>query len=189
MTSHNLYYVKLRYFLSAVLIGAYSIAPVAAPAPAQAWPQQSNQVQLTRDIVAIMQEKHFRKQKLDDGLSSALLDNYLHVLDPNRQIFLQTDVNEFNQYRTVLDDELRAGQLTSARIIYQRFSDRYDARLQWVLAQVEPLVKQNAFNGNDSIEIDRKKSTWPADMAAAEKLWESYVKNAILSLQLADKPT
>ncbi|HQQ63463.1 MAG TPA: carboxy terminal-processing peptidase [Pseudomonadales bacterium] len=160
-----------------------------ATTPTAVWPADSKQVQLTRDIVTIMQEKHFRKQKLDDQFSSALLDNYLAMLDPNHQIFLQSDIEEFARYRNLLDDELQIGQLTSARAIYQRFYDRYSSRLAWVATRIDPLLKANEFNGDDMIEVDRKKSPWPADAAAADKLWEQYVKNSILSLQLADKPT
>lgn len=159
-----------------------------AASPEEIWPKDNVQVQLTRDVVTIMQEKHFRKQKLDDALSSELLDNYLKMLDPNRQIFLQTDINEFNQSRNKLDDELAIGQLTTARAVYQRYFDRLTARLEWTIKQIEPLAKQETFTGDDVVEIDRKDSPWPADMSAADQLWINYIKNAILSLKLADKP-
>jgi hypothetical protein len=37
-----------------------------ASAAKPAWPEDSAQMQLTREIVDIMQQKHFRKQILDD---------------------------------------------------------------------------------------------------------------------------
>jgi carboxyl-terminal processing protease len=160
-----------------------------ASAAKPAWPEDSAQMQLTREIVDIMQQKHFRKQMLDDSLSSMLLDNYLKSLDPNRMILLQTDIDEFNQYRNKLDDDLSAGKLATAQMVYQRYYERYSARLDWVIQQVEPLVKNEAFTGDDEIEIDRKNSPWPADMSAADQLWLRYLKNDILALRLADKPT
>jgi carboxyl-terminal processing protease len=175
---------KLICFSAAVLVFAVH-ADTAKPV----WPEDSAQTQLTREIVDIMQEKHFRKQKLDDALSSMLLDNYLKALDPNRMIFIQADIDEFNKYRNKLDDDLVAGKLTSAENIYQRYYDRYTARLDWAIKQVEPAVKNENFSGNDEIEVDRKDSPWPADMQAADQLWLRYVKNDILSLKLADKPT
>ncbi len=181
-----------RALLAALLLGITSQAVIATEpqktAPV-AWPQETVQVQLTRDIVTIMQEKHFRKQKLDDALSSELLDNYLEMLDPNRQIFLQSDIDEFAAYRDVLDDELGSGQLKAPRVIYQRFYERYTERLQWILQQIGPLVKSEQFSGTDQVEIDRKHSPWPADRQAADALWLRYLKNAILTLKLADKPT
>lgn len=171
-----------------LLAGAASSLAIPLAANNTIWPPENDQVQLTRDVVTIMQEKHFRKQKLDDQFSSSLLDNYLQMLDPNRQIFLQSDIDEFNQFRTRMDDELKVGQLISARAIFQRYFDRYSARLTWIMQQIDPLVKQDDFNGNESVEIDRKKSPWPADSKAADDLWRLYLKNAILTLKLADKP-
>ncbi len=181
-----------RWFqpVCAVTLSLWSVLALAVPTPATApvWPQDNTQLQLTRDVVAIMQEKHFRKQKLDDALSAELLDNYLEMLDPNRQIFLQADIDEFNRYRNLLDDELSVGQLSSARSIYQRYYERYSARLQWILDHIDTLSKQTDFSGSDVVEVDRKKSPWPADAQAADQLWSGYLKNAVLSLQLADKP-
>ncbi len=171
--------------LSGVLIALSSYADTAK----QVWPADSAQMQLTKEIVDIMETKHFRKQKLDDALSSMLLDNYLKSLDPNRMIFLQADIDEFNGYRNKLDDEMAAGKLTSAQLIYQRYFDRYSARLDWVIKQVEPVVKNETFTGNDEIEIDRKDSPWPADAQVQDQLWMRYLKNDILGLRLADKPT
>ncbi|HSC75061.1 MAG TPA: carboxy terminal-processing peptidase [Pseudomonadales bacterium] len=172
-------------FLSSSLFVAWSYAD----SPKQVWPEDSAQMQLTREVVEIMQEKHFRKQKLDDALSSMLLDNYLKALDPGRMIFLQSDIDEFNHFRNKIDDELAAGKLTSPQLIYQRYYDRYSARLNWILNEIAPVVKNETFTGNDEIEVDRKNSPWPTDMQAADLLWMRYLKNDILGLRLADKPT
>ena len=172
--------------LSGSLVAALSYADTPTK---QVWPADSAQMQLTKEIVDIMETKHFRKQKLDDALSSMLLDNYLKSLDPNRMIFLQADIDEFNGYRNKIDDEMAAGNLTSPQLIYQRYYDRYSARLDWVIKQVEPVVKNETFTGNDEIEIDRKDSPWPADAQVADQLWMRYLKNDILGLRLADKPT
>lgn len=152
------------------------------------WPSANEQMQLTRDVVTIMQTKHFRKQKLDDQFSASLLDNYLQMLDPNHQIFLQSDIDEFSRFRTTMDDELKIGQLNGARAIFQRYFERYSARLTWITQQIDALVKQESFTGNEIVEIDRKKSPWPANAQAADDLWRLYLKNAILTLKLADKP-
>jgi hypothetical protein len=61
---------------------------------------------------------------------------------------------------------LSAGKLATAQMVYQRYYERYSARLDWVVQQVEPLVKNETFTGDDEIEIDRKDSPWPADMSS-----------------------
>ncbi|MEZ5436129.1 MAG: hypothetical protein R3E67_06240 [Pseudomonadales bacterium] len=105
-------------------------------------------------------------------------------------IFLQSDIDEFNtKYRNTLDDDLGSGRLTSAEAIYQRYYDRFSNRLLWASQKIEPLVKNEKFSGEETIQTDRKKSPWPADQAAADTLKGEYLKNDILNLRLADKPT
>jgi carboxyl-terminal processing protease len=155
-----------------------------------AWSDDGSQQALTKEIVEIMQAQHFRKMPIDDALSSMLLDNYLKVLDPKRMIFLQSDIDEFDtKYRAALDNDLQSGKLTSAEAIYQRYYDRFSSRLQWAIQQIEPMVKNETFTGEESIQVDRKNSPWPADKTAADTLWVNYLKNDILNLRIADKPT
>lgn len=179
---------RLGRLAIALVTGWLALAVQAAPLAPQAWPVDTAERQMTRDVVAILQNKHFRKLALDDALSAQLLDNYLAVLDPNRQIFLQSDIDEFFQYRDRLDDELGQGNLATPRNVYQRYHDRYAARLRWLLQQVDPLVAASDFTVDETIEIDRESSPWPANMAAADDLWRRYVKNSALGLVLADKP-
>lgn len=175
--------------LASALLLFVSVGASADTAKA-AWADDSLQQSLTQEIVDVMQTQHFRKMRMDDSLSSMLLDNYLKVLDPNRMIFLQSDIDEFNKkYRAALDDDLQSGKLLSAEAIYQRYYDRFSSRLQWAIQQIEPMVKNETFTGEESIQVDRKKSPWPADKAAADALWTDYLKNDILNLRLADKPT
>lgn len=169
---------------------AVAEAPTSTTTTKAAWVDDDLQQSLTKEIVDVMQTQHFRKMRLDDSLSSMLLDNYLKALDPNRMIFLQSDINEFNtKYRVAMDNDLQSGKLVSAEAIYQRYYDRFSSRLQWATQQIEPLVKSETFTGEDTIEVDRKKSPWPADKTAADALWLEYLKNDILNLRLANKPT
>ncbi len=159
----------------------------AMPEKASVWPLESSQIQMTRDVVTIMREKAFRKQPLNDSFSAELMDNYLDMLDPNHYVFTQADIQEFNLSRNALDDELANGQLTTPRAIYQRYYERYTARLQWAIDHIVPLVNAPIVSTDAIVEIDRKKSPWPTDEKAADLLWENSVRDAILSLELADK--
>lgn len=173
-----------------LLVSGSLLASINITAKPSAWHEDSSQIKLTQDIVQLMQTQHFRKMQLDDALASKLLDNYLKVLDPNRMIFLQIDIDEFNtRYRTTLDNDLESGRLLGAEAIYQRYYDRFTGRLEWAAKQVDFLVKNEKFNGDETIQTDRKKSPWPADQTAADQLWLAYLKNDILNLRLADKPT
>ena len=62
-------------------------------------------------ITQVMEKFHYRKPRLDDEMSSAVLDRYLESLDANRSFFSARDVAAFERYRLTLDDSLRTGKL------------------------------------------------------------------------------
>src|SRR4051812_19931253 len=53
---------------------------------------------------AFLERGHYSQQPLDDSVSSKFLDRYLDALDPAHLIFLQSDLAEFEKWRTELDD-------------------------------------------------------------------------------------
>lgn len=153
------------------------------------WPEDRAQVELTRDVVSIVQKKHFRKQQLNDAFSRELLANYLKNLDSNKLLFTQADVDGFKaQFGNQFDDDLKSGKLTAARAIYQLYYTRQLDRLDWLAQHVENVAKTEKFTGADTVEIDRKDSPWPKDQAEADQLWLAQLKNSIIALRLADKP-
>src|SRR6266700_2048510 len=55
-------------------------------------------------ITATMLETHqYLREKFNDSLSGKLLDRYLEALDPQHLHFLQSDLSEFERYRSTLD--------------------------------------------------------------------------------------
>ncbi|HUZ07993.1 MAG TPA: hypothetical protein VMV89_10955, partial [Candidatus Paceibacterota bacterium] len=73
----------------------------------------------------LLEEIHYSQQKLDPEMSEKFFDAYLEALDPRRENFLQSDVDEFARYRTNLDLFMNGGHeqsnLTPAFDIFQRY--------------------------------------------------------------------
>ena len=42
---------------------------------------------------------HYKKQKLNDSLSSVIYDQYINALDNNKLYFLKSDIDSFEKYR------------------------------------------------------------------------------------------
>jgi carboxyl-terminal processing protease len=109
---------------------------------------------LTKEILKILDERHFLTLPLDDALSSKLLDNYIDRLDPNKAFFYQADISEFNQYRTILDDQLKNGDDSAGFIIYDRFRQRIEDRLQKVIALLQDDQTIFDFTKDESLNTD-----------------------------------
>ena len=69
---------------------------------------------LDRTIANLLSQHHYRQSKLDDRLSSLILNTYLDDLDANHAYFLASDIAAFEKYRSTLDDALKNGNLQPA---------------------------------------------------------------------------
>ena len=101
-----------------------------------------DQEQATEIILHIIENYHYRKKALDDNLSSEILDTYLESLDPNRSFFTQQDIDEFEQYRYLLDDALDSSNLDPAFVIFKR----YRTRVQEGVGRALTLLDTNNFD-------------------------------------------
>lgn len=139
------------------------------------------------EIVNQLSEHHYRKQELNDSLSSRFLDEYLKTLDSSKNFFLAADIAEFDKYRKSFDDDLKAGKLANGFLIYNRFGERFNDRLTRVIAMLDDKKVEFNFDTDESFNSDRKNETWPANAEAADKLWLQHIKASLLSSTLSGK--
>ncbi len=163
--------------LSAV-ITAVVVSGAAALTPGDA------QVRSTRLIADLVSSIHYSRPRLDDELSSAMLDRYIDTLDPNKHFFLADDVAAFEQYRHYLDDAFRGANTSPAFEIYNIYKFRVERRIEHALAL---LGQEHDLTHDESYRIDYEEEPWPADKLQMDELWRKRVKNDILSLRLSGK--
>jgi carboxyl-terminal processing protease len=126
----------------------------------------------------------YRPVALDDALSTDILKRYLESLDGNKMFFTAQDIAGFDQYKTTLDDDIKAGDSAPAQAIFALYLKRVDERAAYARA----LLKQDIFHfdGSDRWYYDREKSPW-ATSQELDGLWKQSVRNDWLRLKLAGK--
>lgn len=136
-------------------------------------------------VAYILDNNHYRKIKLDDSLSSVILNEYLEALDNNKSYFTAQDIARFEKYRYRLDDLTREENVDPAFDIYAVFRKRFDERMDYVLNK---LVNETFdYTRDEYYETDRSKAPWPKDEVELNDLWRKIIKNQALSLKLAGK--
>lgn len=136
-------------------------------------------------ISAILDNNHYRKIKLNDSLSAAILDRYINELDNSKSYFLASDIKSFERYKYVIDDLTRNESVVPAFEIYKVFSERYQQRLDYVL---NTLVKKNFdYSIDEYYDTDRDKAPWAASTEELNEIWRKIIKSQALSLKLAGK--
>ena len=140
-----------------------------------------------REIVSKLEMLHYNKLKVGDEMSSGLWDEYIDSLDPSKSYFLSSDIDEFRQWRTKLDDDLKAGNVDRGFAIYNRYRLRVSDRLNNIISQLDNGLPKYDFGVNESLELDREDSQWPQSISAADDLWRKRMKGSVLSLRLTGK--
>lgn len=183
--------MKTSAFISLSLFAAlpsFATIPTAEiDAPFQAREYTQKQVTTSKQSLHQLLGRHYEKQRLNDDLSSKIFDIYIESMDGSRSYFLQSDINEFEQYRYKLDDGLIKGNLTAPFVIYNRLQQRVTERLSYLLKQLPDSAKQYDFNKKEELSLDRENSAWSKSNSELDDLWRKRLKNSILNLRLADK--
>jgi len=135
-------------------------------------------------ITTILSRYHYNKIKIDDSLSSMLLDKYLKVLDYSRVYFLKSDISEFEQYRYTLDDYLLEGTVEPFYDIFNKYAYRLGERIAYL-----DTILMNEFNYNliDSIESGTENTEWAENYLLMDTIWYKRVKADALNLKLNGK--
>ena len=138
------------------------------------------------EIVDKLTTKHYRQQPMDDELSKSLLEHYVNLLDPTKSYFLQSDISEFQQWETSLDDMLKDGDLDPGFKIYNRYYQRALDRLQ---GNIDLLKSDFEFDltKDEYLPFDVDDNQWPATAKDADDYWRKRIKEGYLRLKLNDK--
>ena len=142
---------------------------------------------LFREILERLATGHYRSQSIDDSLSERYLTEYISILDSGKNYFLQSDIDEFDQWKYVLDDLSKRGDVSPGFIMFNRLRDRAIDRLQSVLTLLEDSSYKFVLDGSNSIIIDGDERGWFQSEADANSFWEKRITDSLIRLLLNDK--
>jgi carboxyl-terminal processing protease len=174
--------VNLKRFIAHLQIFALAIVAGAARPSATVDRTEGNIAQLTAKL---LQGTHFEQMPLDDKVSSKFFDRYLQSLDGLYVHFLQSDLKDFEHYRTTLDDLTLKGDTSPAHRIFARFLERLEARVSYATNLLA--TETFEFTGDDRHALNRKDLPRPKDIEEARQLWRQHLRYEYLQDKLNDK--
>ena len=161
-------------------LAAITAAVLGAQAP-DLKPTETDQA--TARVVAMLLERdHLSKPKVDDQLAKSWARNYLKLLDPLKYYFTKADVEEFLKDETKLDDQVKAGDLSFATRVFERFLERSNERLE----DATELLKQKPdFTVDEALVDDPDRLDWPKDRDEAKDRLRKLIKYDLLRDKIA----
>lgn len=146
-----------------------------------------NQAIASVNVVQLLKSNSYEKPDLSREGAQKVYLSYLETLDRQRSFFLASDIEEFKKYQFSLDDALKGGNLRPAFEIFNRYQQRGEERVQYMLKLLKQGISKLNFNKQEKLEIDREDSPWLRNQAEQEDLWRRQLKDSVLAMKLNDK--
>ena len=141
--------------------------------------------QITKLVSQMIEKEHLIRVPINDTISGRLVDHYIKELDPQKLYFLQSDVDEFQQARTTLDDAIKQGNTDWAYSTFKRYLERLDQRI----TAAELLVDApHDFTVKESMAYDPKELKWAQNEDEMSDRWRKRIKYDLLLFRLEKTP-
>ena len=176
-----------RISLKPLIIWLVGVGLVTVSAQGYALAPASAQSDTLKEIIEVIEDRHYASRRYDDGLSAQHFTAYLDALDPQRMFFDADDIDLFSQWRLALDNAGRAGNLAPAFTMFNKYHDELKGRLTGILNTLPETIESFDFEVEEYLDIDRSEMAWAQDDAELDERWRKRIKNQALSLLLAEK--
>jgi carboxyl-terminal processing protease len=140
----------------------------------------SKDAQIVKTCAILMSKMHLAGLPLDDEISGRAYDSLMKSLDPLKIYFLQSDLKEFEQNRTKIDEAAKAGKMDFAIELYKLFLKRMDERIEMAHKYID---SEHDFTAAETIVKDSKSLEFAKDAAEANDRIRRQVKFRLLSME------
>lgn len=131
------------------------------------------------DLISYVLEKgHYDPKELDDTFSLNVWENYIESLDPLKRYFLAQDIEDFRAYSLLIDDQIRAKELTFFDVVYETYLERSQATKAYYKAI---LAKPFDYTIQESINTDYDKLEYAQTAQELKEHWRKQLKYTALS--------
>ena len=135
-------------------------------------------------LAYVLERGHYDPETIDDVFSESVFMNYIESMDGQHRFFIQADLNNFNQYKTKLDDQIKGSELEFFDYTYQKYIQRQDQ----IKAFYKPLLERPFdFSLDEEIDLDYEKMGYAESLSELKNVWIKYFKLSTLGIYSDNK--
>ncbi len=135
---------------------------------------------IIKNVSIIMDNQHLSKHALNDEISQRAFDQFLRMLDPLKLYFLQSDIDTFKKYQTLLDDDAKKGNEEFAINVYKVFLKRVDERVAMAHQEID---RDHDFTIDETMPADRDVMQYAKNDDEARDRMRKQIKYSLLLLK------
>ena len=140
--------------------------------------------EISQLVKKFFENSHYSEIRINDEVSSKILESYIDSMDGNKSYFLLSDIEYFNNLSNQIDDMIGSQSLQPVFDMYEVYRTRAKDRMTYALQQLE--LKKD-FTIDENFLFDRSNSTWANTINELNEIWRKRVKNDALNLKLTGK--
>ena len=146
--------------------------------------KQDKHEEISQLVKKFFENSHYSEIRINDEVSSKILESYIDSMDGNKSYFLLSDIENFNNLSNQIDDMIGSQSLQPVFDMYEVYRTRAKERMTYALQQLE--LKKD-FTIDENFLFDRSNSTWANTINELNEIWRKRVKNDALNLKLTGK--
>jgi carboxyl-terminal processing protease len=129
---------------------------------------------ILHNVGEMLSEIHYSPKKIDDNFSREIFKKYLgEKIDDQKNILLQSDIQQLKKYETKIDDEILGGTVQFVPAV----TEIYKKRLPETEAiYIEILSKPFDFTKDESANFNDEKLDYPKSEADRKEAWRKRLK-------------
>ena len=150
-------------------------------------PKQKNDPEKDKLLIELLtfviERGHYDPAAIDDNFSKGVYKDYITALDPSKRFFLKEDIDEFEKYETLIDDQILNKDLTFFELTYTRLMKRINESKSYYK---QILDKPFNYSVDEQFNTDYEKLPYATNTTELKERWRKQIKLSTLS-SLVDK--
>ena len=124
-------------------------------------------------ISYVLEQGHFDPKEVNDDFSENVYEDYLTQLDPFKRYFYQSDIDDFEAYKTQIDDQLKSYDITFFNLTHERLLKRI-AESKEVYNEV--LAQPFDFDLEETFYADYDELPYATNRKEMKERWRKQLK-------------
>ena len=129
-------------------------------------------------ITYVLQNGHYDAKNVDDSFSAEVYKDYLEAIDPLKRYFYASDIEEFQKYENLIDDEIKNSEIN--------FFDLTHARLVERMGEAEGMYREILgkpfdFSKKEELDTDYSKRGYVNNKEEMRERWRKQLKFSAIS--------